>query len=82
MLKLYIANIIYIFDIMTNMKIGIIQQVFTSARVAQKELNELTSSQKNQIKKDWDIEHAYYSSSLEGSKVDRKEFEKLGNSIE
>ena len=67
---------------MTNIKIGIIQQVFTSARVAQKELNELTSSQKNQIKKDWDIEHAYYSSSLEGSKVDRKEFEKLGNSIE
>ena len=58
-----------------------LKQAFCSARTAQKELNNLTVSQKNQIEKIWDIEHAYYSSALEGSKIDRKEFERLGNEV-
>jgi len=60
------------------MKNEIVKQIFCSAKIAQNELNSLTPKQKNQIEKVWDIEHAYYSSSLEGSKIDKKEFEKLG----
>lgn len=37
--------------------------------------------EKKKLEKTWDVEHAYYSSSLEGSKIDRKEFEKMGQKI-
>lgn len=60
------------------MKKDIIREVYTSALVANRELNSLSADQKTKLEKSWDIEHAYYSSSLEGSKIDRKEFEKIG----
>lgn len=57
---------------------NIVKQVLITAKSAKVELDKLTPHQKNQLEKTWDIEHAYYSSVLEGSKLDRKEFEKLG----
>ena len=56
----------------------ILKEVFSSAKVAQGVLGKLPKREQNQIEKIWDIEHAYYSSALEGSKIDRKEFEELG----
>ena len=44
-------------------------------------LSGFSVSEKKKLEKNWDIEHAYYSSSLEGSKIDKKEFEKLGEKI-
>ncbi len=37
----------------------------------------MNSKQRNKLEEIWDIEHAYYSSALEGSKLDKKEFEML-----
>ena len=53
------------------------KQLKTSATVAQKEISKLTPQQKSQLEESWDIEHAYYSSALEGSKLDREEFNDL-----
>ena len=50
-------------------------------RTAKKNLAEMSSSQRKTLEKSWDVEHAYYSSSLEGSKLNRKEFEKIGKNI-
>jgi hypothetical protein len=44
-------------------------------------LSSLKKEDKKKLEKTWDIEHAYYSSTLEGSKLDRKEFEKLAANI-
>lgn len=44
-------------------------------------LSGIPVAEKKKLEKTWDVEHAYYSSSLEGSKIDRKEFEKLGKKI-
>lgn len=63
------------------MKKTTIKQLFICAKNAQNKINNYTSKQKNQLEKDWDIEHAYYSSVLEGSKLDRKEFEKLAELV-
>ena len=46
-------------------------------KAAQKYIGTLSSTQKSTLEKGWDIEHAYYSSALEGSNLDRKEFEEL-----
>ena len=62
-------------------KIKLEQKALSCFVTAQKKLEALSAAQKNQIEKSWDIEHAYYSSSLEGSRIDRKEFERLGAEI-
>lgn len=59
------------------MKNAKIIQLLTSMRVAQGHIAKLSPTQKSSLEKGWDIEHAYYSSALEGSDLDRKEFEKL-----
>ncbi len=46
-----------------------------------KVLSSLTSTEKQALEKKWDIEHAYYSSALEGSKIDKKDFEKMAKNI-
>ena len=51
--------------------------VFASVKAFQKQFSKLTTDQKTKLEKAWDVEHAYYSSALEGSKLDRKEFEAL-----
>jgi len=47
----------------------------------QKTFRSLSLKQKQQLENAWDIEHAYYSSALEGSKIDRKDFEKLAKKV-
>lgn len=64
------------------MKNLLIQQLFKSAKNGQKRIQALTSEQRSKLEKAWDIEHAYYSSTLEGSKIDRKEFEKLAKEVQ
>ena len=56
-------------------------QLLKSMRAAQKYIAKLSPSQKSTLEKGWDIEHAYYSSALEGSKLDRKEFEELARTV-
>ncbi len=58
-----------------------IEDVFTSARNAQVHLSGMNNEQKNSLEKEWDVEHAYYSSTLEGSQIDKKDFEKAGKKI-
>ena len=50
-------------------------------REAKKVIAGLAPKQKSALEKEWDVEHAYYSSALEGSKLDKKEFEKLGEQV-
>ncbi|MBI2552418.1 hypothetical protein HYW17_03925 [Candidatus Uhrbacteria bacterium] len=57
-------------------------RLVTSMKDAREKLSGLTSTEQKSLEKSWDIEHAYYSSALEGIKLDRKEFEKLGKKIE
>ena len=63
------------------MKNAKINQLLVSVRVAQKHIAKLSPKQKSSLEKGWDIEHAYYSSALEGSNLDRKEFEKLATKV-
>ena len=65
---------------MINKK-ALIQRLFLSAHQARESLAKLSVKQKAQLEKGWDIEHAYYSSALEGSKLDRQEFDKLAETI-
>lgn len=60
----------------------LIQQVFTSAKIAGKNMQKLSSKQRQKLEKSWDVEHAYYSSVLEGSKLDRKEFDELAKAVQ
>lgn len=55
----------------------LLQQLHKFARNAQRAMAQLTPQQKNRLEESWDVEHAYYSSALEGSNLDRKEFEDL-----
>lgn len=50
-------------------------------QTGQKVVANLSVQEKKTLEKMWDIEHAYYSSVLEGSKIDRKEFDKLAETI-
>ncbi|MDO8594913.1 MAG: hypothetical protein Q7R93_05410 [bacterium] len=59
----------------------LIQELFSSMKEAKKVIAGLAPKQKSALEKEWDVEHAYYSSALEGSKIDRKEFEKLGEQV-
>lgn len=52
-----------------------------TVQVGQKAVLGLTVQEKKTLEKKWDIEHAYYSSVLEGSKLDRKDFDKLAEKI-
>ncbi|MFA6082077.1 MAG: hypothetical protein WC773_01500 [Patescibacteria group bacterium] len=55
--------------------------LISNIKIARETIKKMTSSQKNDLEKSWDIEHAYYSSTLEGSKIDRKEFDKLATKV-
>lgn len=59
-----------------------IKDIFTSAKIAQEHISKLNPQEKASLERGWDIEHAYYSSSLEGSKVDKREFEKMAKDVE
>lgn len=63
------------------MKNLLAQDLFEKMKVAKKQLSMFSPEQKKALEKSWDIEHAYYSSSLEGSKIDKKEFEQIGQKV-
>jgi len=56
-------------------------KLISNIKVAREAISKMTPAQKHKLEKSWDVEHAYYSSSLEGSKIDRKEFEKIAKKI-
>ena len=56
------------------MKNKAVQELFSSMKEAKKVIEGLSPKQKSALEKEWDVEHAYYSSALEGSKLDKKEF--------
>jgi hypothetical protein len=57
------------------------QKLIVSIKDAQRALLKLTPMQKYRLEKGWDIEHAYYSSAIEGSKLDKQEFERLAETV-
>jgi len=57
------------------------QELFKKINVAKDQFAKFSPDQKKALEKSWDIEHAYYSSSLEGSKIDRNDFEQLGQKM-
>ncbi len=63
------------------MKKSKITQLFASMKLADREIDKLTPREKIILEKAWDVEHAYYSSVLEGSKLDREEFERLAKKV-
>lgn len=68
-------------SLLLDMKKSKMLQLFVSMKSAQQQISKLTPKQKTALEKKWDVEHAYYSSVLEGSKLDREEFEKLGEKV-
>lgn len=63
---------------MTNAKRNFL---ISSIQVGQKALKGLSATEKHTLEKVWDVEHAYYSSTLEGSRLDRKEFDKFAKGV-
>ena len=63
------------------MKNTLINKVILSGRDARKAINLMRPQEKRKVETALDVEHAYYSSALEGSKIDRGEFEKLAESV-
>lgn len=59
----------------------LINKVILSGRDAHKTLDRMSPLEKETIEMNLDVEHAYYSSVLEGYKIDRTEFEKLADCI-
>ena len=59
------------------MKNDLITKVFSAGHQAAKTLGAMSPKEKAKLEEAWDVEHAYYSSALEGSKLDKKEFEAL-----
>ena len=57
------------------------KKIFTTIQEAQSTLKSMTRAERDKLEKRLDVEHAYYSSSLEGSKLCREDFEKLGKKI-
>lgn len=56
-------------------------QLISNIKAARQVISGMSFSEKNKLEKSWDVEHAYYSSSLEGSKIDRKEFEEIAKDV-
>jgi len=55
----------------------ILRQLVESKIKAERVISGMSSVQKKQLEKAWDTEHAYYSSMLEGSRLDRERFNAL-----
>jgi len=56
---------------------ALLKQLIDIKKEADQKLASLDSIQRAVLEENWDVEHAYYSSTLEGSKLDKKEFEAL-----
>ncbi|MBI2023055.1 hypothetical protein HYT01_00630 [Candidatus Giovannonibacteria bacterium] len=58
-----------------------IVKLIRARKVTKKEWDKVPSRQKNELEKKWDVEHAYYSATLEGNGLDRKRFDDLAREI-
>ncbi len=56
---------------------ALIARLNAAATVARNVFAHVPEKDKSKLEDVWDVEHAYYSSALEGSKIDKKEFETL-----
>jgi ABC-type nitrate/sulfonate/bicarbonate transport system substrate-binding protein len=56
-------------------------KLISDMKAARETISKMTPAQRNNLEKSWDIEHAYYSSTLEGTKLDRKEFDQIAKKI-
>jgi hypothetical protein len=63
------------------MNLRLLKRVITSGQRAQECLSAMSKTTKAKLEKTWDVEHAYYSSALEGSKLSRKAFNELAQRI-
>ena len=61
-----------------NPKIGVLGEL---KREMDRIWGKLSANKKAEIEKKWDVEHAYYSSTLEGNNLDRKKFNELAKKI-
>ncbi len=64
-----------------NMKTTRLNKLFAAIKAGRKRLDKMAPVEKKELEKIWDIEHAYFSSSLEGSKVSKEEFSRLAKKI-
>ena len=58
-----------------------INKLIRAKRAADERINKMSPKEKEKLEITLDIEHAYYSSALEGSRLDRKTFEELGKKV-
>jgi len=66
---------------MNAMKNILINKIILSGRDARKTIDRMSPQEKRKVETALDVEHAYYSSSLADSKIDRTEFERLAKEI-
>ena len=59
------------------MKKILLDKLIQAKGSADKKIASMGPKQRAKLEEAWDVEHAYYSSALEGSKLDRSEFEIL-----
>jgi hypothetical protein len=59
----------------------LLKQLIKAKSVADRKMSAMNRTQRNKLEEVWDVEHAYYSSALEGSKLDKKEFEMLARTV-
>ncbi len=58
-----------------------LKNLIIAKKRADSKLAAMDVKKKNQLEKSWDVEHAYYSSVLEGIKLDKKDFEQLAQKV-
>ena len=63
---------------MVNTKL---KNIFVAKKEADKKLSAMSPKERTKLERKWDVEHAYYSSALEGSKVDRGDIEQLAQDL-
>lgn len=63
------------------MKNILLQKVIQAKREGDKRLLTMDAKKRKELEDHWDIEHAYYSSALEGSKLDRNDFNRLAKQV-
>lgn len=66
---------------MTTKDKNLIQKIGLLKKSFDKDWKTLSSKEKEEIQKQWDVEHAYYSATLEGNGLDMKRFRQLAKKI-
>ena len=66
---------------MTKAEKTFIQKIGSLKKSFDKQWKGLSSTAKRQIEKQWDVEHAYYSATLEGNGLDKNRFKELAAKI-